>query len=172
MKCEREFSRISSLKNHVSFFHPDTNENSGNSEEFSDNSEEDSNRSEEDSDRSEEDSDNSGKLSDKSGKESAKLTRKIKKDVENSIKNECYETIKSLQKQIISDSEDENTKKMNNRKPRKPKSSRENDNPYKKVYKSSHRKPIQRNTEDIDFMNIKNNISVSQIEEINTDDMC
>ena len=74
MKCEREFSRISSLKNHLSFFHPDTNENSDNSEEFSDNSEEDSNRSEEDSDRSKEDSDNSGKLSDKSGKESAKLT--------------------------------------------------------------------------------------------------
>ena len=108
----------------------------------------------------------------KSNKKNPQSSRKIKKDVENSIKNECYETIKSLQKQIISDSEDENTKKMNNRKPRKPKSSQENDNPYKKVYKSSHRKPIQRNTEDIDFMNIKSNITVSQIEEINTDDMC
>ena len=67
-KCEREFSRISSLKNHITNLHNEntTDENSDNSGENSDNSLENS----EDSDNPQEDSDHSQDNSDDSAEDS------------------------------------------------------------------------------------------------------
>ena len=88
-KCEREFSRISSLKNHITHLHNEntTDENSDNSGENSDNSLENSEDSQEDSDHSQENSDDSEEDSSYDSEE-------------NFDKNDCYAAIKILQKHI------------------------------------------------------------------------